>query len=80
MEGAYAGSQAASPRRYAKVAENVVDYASRSPEHTAKRIKQLEQRMYEHAKNLEFEQAAKVRDEISELKDKLLGAAQQQAG
>ncbi len=80
MEGAYAGSQAASPRRYAKVAENVVDYASRSPEHAAKRIKQLEQRMYEHARNLEFEQAARLRDEIGQLRDKLMGATQQQAG
>ncbi|MBA3732455.1 MAG: UvrB/UvrC motif-containing protein, partial [Gammaproteobacteria bacterium] len=80
MEGAYAGSQAASPKRYAKVAENVLDYASRSPEHTAKRIRQLEQRMYEHARNLEFEQAASARDEIGRLKEKLLGAAQQQTG
>jgi len=80
MEGAYAGSQAASPKRYAKVAENVIDYANRSPEHTAKRLRQLEQRMYEHARNLEFEQAANVRDEIGQLKEKLLGAAQRQTG
>ncbi len=75
MEGAYAGSQAASPKRYAKVAESVVEYARRSPEHTAKRIKQLEQRMYEHARNLEFEQAARLRDEIIQLKGGILETA-----
>jgi excinuclease ABC subunit B len=80
MEGAYAGSQAASPRRYAKVAENVIEYARRSPDHTAKRIKQLEQRMYEHARNLEFEQAARLRDEIIQLKGGVLETSRQQAG
>jgi protein-arginine kinase activator protein McsA len=29
--------------------------------------------MYEHARNLEFEQAAKVRDEINELKQQSVG-------
>jgi excinuclease ABC subunit B len=80
MEGAYAGSPAASPKRYAKVAENVVEYAKRSPEHTAKRIKKLEQRMYEHARNLEFEDAARVRDEIAYLKERILETPRHQAG
>jgi excinuclease ABC subunit B len=80
MEGAYAGSPVASPKRYAKVAENVVEYAKRSPEHTAKRIKKLEQRMYEHARNLEFEDAARVRDEIAYLKERILETPRQQAG
>ena len=80
MEGAYAGSPAASPKRYAKVVENVVEYAKRSPEHTVKRIKKLEQRMYEHARNLEFEDAARVRDEIAYLKECILETSRQQAG
>jgi excinuclease ABC subunit B len=79
MEGAYAGSPAASPRRYAKVAENVVDYAKRSPERTAKLIKDLEQRMYEHARNLEFEDAARLRDEIAGLRERILETPRQQA-
>ena len=33
------------------------------------KIKELEQKMYHHAKNLEFEEAAQVRDEITQLKD-----------
>ncbi|HEX2242987.1 MAG TPA: UvrB/UvrC motif-containing protein, partial [Gammaproteobacteria bacterium] len=79
MEGAYAGSPAASPRRYAKVAENVVDYAKRSPERTAKLIKELEQRMYEYARNLEFEDAARLRDEIAGLRERILETPRKQA-
>ena len=34
----------------------------------ARKIKQMEDTMYEHAKNLEFEDAARLRDELAELK------------
>ncbi len=57
----------------AKVAEDVIEYSRMSPEHGMKKVKQLEQKMYEHAKNLEFEEAAKIRDEIIRLKDIILG-------
>ena len=40
----------------------------------AKEIKRLEKQMLEHAKNLEFEQAARVRDQLSLLKQQLFGA------
>ncbi len=73
MEGAYAQSSAASARRYAKVAEEVIEYAKQSPERVMKQIKKLEQRMYRHARDLEFEEAAKLRDEIARLKSKALG-------
>ena len=36
-------------------------------------IQQLEEKMKEAAKNLEFEEAAKYRDKIKTLRDKLLG-------
>ncbi len=39
------------------------------PEQRKSLIKELEKLMFEHAKNLEFEQAAIIRDEISKLKD-----------
>ena len=39
----------------------------------AKEIKRLEKQMLEHAKNLEFEQAARVRDQLSLLKQQLFG-------
>jgi excinuclease ABC subunit B len=39
-----------------------------------KRIKQLEREMLEHARNLEFEQAARVRDQLSLLRERAFGA------
>lgn len=68
MEGAYPGAQL-SPQRYAKVAEEQVQYMTMSPQDMNKKIKALEKEMYKHAKNLEFEEAAKVRDEIKHLQD-----------
>jgi excinuclease ABC subunit B len=73
MQGAYAQSSAASARRYAKVAEEVLEYAKQSPEQVVKQIKKLEQRMYQHARDLEFEEAANLRDEIAKLRGKVLG-------
>jgi excinuclease ABC subunit B len=73
MEGAYAQSSAASARRYAKVAEEVIEYARQSPEHVMRRIAQLEKQMYDHARDLEFEQAARLRDEIADLRAQALG-------
>ncbi|MFN3415355.1 MAG: excinuclease ABC subunit UvrB [Caldimonas sp.] len=40
-----------------------------------KRIKQLEKQMLEHARNLEFEKAARVRDQLALLKEQAFGAA-----
>jgi len=57
-----------------KVAEPAADYSTLSPEQIASRIKKLEAQMYKHAQDLEFEQAAKVRDEIHKLRtDGLIG-------
>ncbi len=39
-----------------------------TPEMAVKKIHQLEQQMYEYARNLEFEDAARLRDEIQQLK------------
>ncbi len=69
MEGAYPGAQM-SPRKYAKVAEEECDYASLTPKQMAKRVKQMEEAMYRHAQNLEFEEAARVRDQIRDLQDR----------
>jgi len=40
----------------------------------AREIKRLEKLMLEHARNLEFEQAARVRDQLVQLKDRAFGA------
>jgi excinuclease ABC subunit B len=56
-----------------KVAEAEAEYQVilKSPKEIAKFIQQLEERMYQHARDLEFEQAAKLRDEIAALKARL---------
>jgi len=41
----------------------------------AKRIKQLEKQMLEHARNLEFEQAAQTRDQMARIKREVFGTA-----
>ncbi len=45
-----------------------------SEKEIGKRIQQLEKQMYEHARNLEFEQAARLRDQLAALKEQLFGA------
>lgn len=58
-----------------KVAEERAHYASLSPKKLSAEIEKLEKDMYEHAKNLEFEEAAAVRDRLEEVKRLALGPA-----
>jgi len=51
-----------------KRTQNTNPPAALTPAQLAATIKALEQRMYRHARDLEFEQAAHVRDEIASLK------------
>ena len=60
-------------RRFAEVAEEVADYGRLTPEQLAKRISRLEQQMYEYARNLEFEEAARLRDQIRRMEMANLG-------
>jgi excinuclease ABC subunit B len=58
----------------ARAAEKNADYRVLSdPKAVAKKIKELEEAMYRHARNLEFEQAAALRDDIKKLETRLLG-------
>jgi excinuclease ABC subunit B len=57
-----------------------VDYASMLPEQALKRIKKLDAEMMKLARNLEFEQAARVRDEIQKLRQVALGVPNTMAG
>jgi excinuclease ABC subunit B len=50
------------------------DLAGLSEKEASKRIQQLEKQMFEHARNLEFEQAARLRDQLVALKEQLFGA------
>jgi excinuclease ABC subunit B len=70
MEGAYSDSARGQLR---KVAEPGADYSSLTPDQVIRRIKKLEQEMLKHARNLEFEQAARLRDEIHKLRNVELG-------
>ncbi|MGX9719654.1 excinuclease ABC subunit UvrB [Stenotrophomonas acidaminiphila] len=56
-----------------RVAEPEADYRALDPAQAAARIKALEQQMYQHARDLEFEDAARVRDQIRRLKEASLG-------
>ncbi len=51
-----------------KVAEPEAGYKPLKPAELKRELKRLEDRMYEHARNLEFEQAAQIRDQIEMLK------------
>jgi excinuclease ABC subunit B len=45
-----------------------------SPEQLRKKLKHLEEQMYKHAQNLEFEAAARLRDEIQHIQNIAFGA------
>lgn len=62
-------------RESLKIAEDRVHYASLSPKKLSAEIEKLEKDMYEHAKNLEFEEAAAIRDRLEEVKRLALGPA-----
>jgi excinuclease ABC subunit B len=49
--------------------------AHATPEQIAREVKRLEGEMFKHARNLEFEQAAALRDEIEKLRQRELGLA-----
>ena len=55
-----------------KAAEPSADYKAMNPKQLGKKLKQLEDDMYRYAKNLEFEQAARIRDEIKVLQELML--------
>ncbi|MDB5997637.1 MAG: excinuclease subunit, partial [Pseudomonas sp.] len=75
MEGATVpGSRSKKRKGMAKAAEESAKYEAelRSPGEVAKRIKALEEKMYQLARDLEFEAAAQMRDEISKLRERLI--------
>jgi excinuclease ABC subunit B len=59
-------------KKTSKVAEYSADYKAMTPKQLGKKLKQLEDDMYRYAKNLEFEQAARIRDEIKVLQEQIL--------
>ena len=74
MEGARAEADSGRGRgrgtsRGSRVAEPTTDYRALSPDQVASTIRKLEAQMYKHAQDLEFEDAARVRDEIHRIRE-----------
>ncbi|MCX0431403.1 excinuclease ABC subunit UvrB [Aeromonas veronii] len=55
-----------------KAAEPQGEYHVRSASEIAKEIKRMEEQMFQHARDLEFEQAAALRDQIQQLRSELI--------
>ncbi|MET3130008.1 excinuclease ABC subunit B [Oxalobacteraceae bacterium GrIS 1.11] len=72
IDGVYSPQEA---RENLQVAQEAAKYEAMSEKQISKEIKRLEKQMLDHAKNLEFEQAAQVRDQLHLLKQQLFGAA-----
>ncbi|MCU1715992.1 excinuclease ABC subunit UvrB [Pseudomonas sp. 5P_3.1_Bac2] len=75
LEGAVVpGARSNKRKGMAKAAEESARYEEqlRSPSQITKRIRELEEKMYALARDLEFEAAAQLRDEIQKLRDRLL--------
>ena len=58
-----------------KAAQALAQVEALSEKDLGKRIKLLEKQMLEHARNLEFEHAARVRDQLAQLREQAFGAA-----
>ena len=71
IDGVYSPQEA---RETLQVAQEQAKYESMSEKQISKEIKRLEKLMVDHAKNLEFEKAAQVRDQLHLLKQQLFGA------
>ncbi|MGR9072265.1 MAG: excinuclease ABC subunit UvrB [Gammaproteobacteria bacterium] len=72
LEIAIPGAGGAVKGRPAKAAEPTGKYKILSPTEIARKVKQLEEKMYQHARDLEFEDAARIRDQIKDLHDEML--------
>ena len=72
IDGVYDPQEARLER---KVLEEQARYEVMSEKEVGREIKRLEKQMLDHARNLEFEQAAAVRDRLTELKRKVFGVA-----
>jgi excinuclease ABC subunit B len=68
IDGVYDASEA-------KAAQDEARYDTMSEKQLSREFKALEKKMLQHARNLEFEEAARARDQLAELKKRLFGVA-----
>jgi excinuclease ABC subunit B len=71
IDGVYSQKAGAEAERLAQIKVELDDMDEKA---LAREIKRLEKAMLEHARNLEFEQAARTRDQLALLKQRILGA------
>ncbi|MBS0467057.1 MAG: excinuclease ABC subunit UvrB [Proteobacteria bacterium] len=74
IDGVYSEKAGQEALRLEQEAARHAELDEMSEKDIAREIKRLEKRMLEHARNLEFEQAARVRDDLAHLKDRIFGA------
>jgi len=72
LEAGYGDKHSRKTVELQKVAEENAQYQAMTPKQLSRTIEQLEKQMYEHSRNLEFEEAAKVRDELERIKQLVL--------
>jgi len=74
IDGVYSERAGKDAERLEQEAMQRAQVEDMSEKDVAREIKRLEKLMLEHARNLEFEQAARVRDQLTRLKDQAFGA------
>ncbi len=68
LEAGYGDKHSRKTVALQKVAEEKATYQAMSPKQLTKALGKLEKQMYQHSQNLEFEEAAKVRDDIERIR------------
>jgi excinuclease ABC subunit B len=74
IDGVYSEKSGKEAERLEQAAMQKAKVEDMSEKDIARAIKQLEKQMMEHARNLEFEKAAQVRDQLTILKEQAFGA------
>ncbi|MFN4360898.1 MAG: excinuclease ABC subunit UvrB [Hylemonella sp.] len=75
IDGVYSEKAGREAERLEQEAMARAQVEDMSEKDVAREIKRLEKQMLEHARNLEFEQAARIRDQLGMLKSRAFGAA-----
>ncbi len=68
LEAGYGDKHSRKTIELQKVAEEKATYQAMTPRQLTKTLDSLEKQMYQHSRNLEFEEAAKVRDDIERIR------------
>ncbi|TAM45003.1 MAG: excinuclease ABC subunit UvrB [Gammaproteobacteria bacterium] len=68
------------PREALKAAEEAAQYETMAPDALGKLLGRLEKEMYQHARNLEFEKAAQLRDKIRAIETGRFGVITRKTG